>query len=129
MIALDTNILLRYLVQDDAVQSQLASDVLENRLTSDEPGFVSITALLELDWVLRVQYGFSQANVCAVLTGLLSASNLICEQRECVARALQFEHGDLADNILHQTAKEAGCTQTLTFDKKFARLEGVELLK
>ena len=128
MIALDTNILLRYLVQDDPVQSAAATRLLEQQLTPARPGYVSITALLELDWVLRSQYLFSAATVVATLKQLVAADNLVCESSTAVREALDYRHGDLADNLLHLTARASGCSQTLTFDKKFARLAGVELL-
>ena len=128
MIALDTNILLRYLVQDNPVQSPAATRLLEQQLTPERPGFVSVTALLELDWVLRSQYLFSAAIVAAALKQLVAADNLVCENSAAVREALDYRHGDLADNILHLTARANGCSQTLTFDKKFARLAGVKLL-
>lgn len=129
MIALDTNILLRYLVQDDPAQSAAANRLFEQQLTPERPGFVSITALLELDWVLRSQYQFSAANVAATLKQLVAADNLVCEYSAVLPEALDYEHGDLADNILHLTARASGCSQTLTFDKTFARRAGVELLR
>ncbi len=128
MIAIDTNILLRFLVQDDAEQSPIATRILETELTPDVPGFVSLVAILELDWVLRSQYNFSDGVVADTMRALLASSNLIFEHGAALELALDFQHGDLADNILHQTALVWGCSKTITFDRKFARLEGVELL-
>ncbi|MFM2099433.1 MAG: hypothetical protein RLZZ366_972 [Pseudomonadota bacterium] len=128
MIAVDTNILVRYLVQDDAAQGKIATHFLENELTATKQGFVTIVAVLELDWVLRTQYGFSPRIVSDTIQELMSSPNLAFENNDLVETALAFQHGDLADNILHQTAHSSGCTKTVTFDKKFARLEGVELL-
>jgi predicted nucleic-acid-binding protein len=129
MIAVDTNVILRFLVQDDPKQATVANHLLENVLTPDEPGFVTIVAVLELDWVLRSQYLFSQDVVVGTLSQLMQSPNLVFEHAVAVKAALAFKHGDLADNILHQTGITAGCTKTLTFDKKFARLSGVEVLK
>jgi predicted nucleic-acid-binding protein len=129
VIALDTNVLLRYLVQDDPAQGTIATHILENVLTSDDPGFVPIVAVLEIDWVLRVQYEFPSAIVAATLRRLMASPNLVFEQAVAVGHALEFEFGDLADNILHETAQANGCSKTLTFDRKFARLEGVKLLQ
>lgn len=128
MIAIDTNVLLRFLVQDDAKQSAIASRILEDELSSENPGLVTIVATLEIDWVLRSQYGFTTKIVADTLLGLMSSPNLVFEQGDAIEIALAFEHGDLADNILHQTAKAKGCSKTITFDKYFARIEGVELL-
>ena len=129
MIAVDTNVLLRFLVQDDPTQAASASHLLENVLTAEEPGFVTIVAVLELDWVLRSQYSFSADVVVKTFGQLMSSPNLVFEQAVALKTALAFEHGDLADNILHHVGQVSGCTKTLTFDKKFARLLGVELLK
>ncbi len=113
MIALDTKVLLRYLVQDDPAQSAAANRLFEQELTPERPGFVAITAILELDWVLRGQYLFSAQNVADALKQLVAADNLVCESSEAVREALDYEHGDLADNILHVTARANGCLRTL----------------
>jgi predicted nucleic-acid-binding protein len=129
MIALDTNVLVRYLTQDDTVQAPLAEELIDNRLTAERPGFVSVTALLELDWALRRIYRFPGDRVAAALIALTEQPNLVFEHADLVEAALASQIGDLADNILHLTSASNGCTHTLTFDKKFARLDGVELLK
>lgn len=128
MIALDTNILVRYLVQDDAAQGRIATRLLEGELSPDNQGFVTVVAVLELDWVLRSQYGFSPRIVSDTIFGLMSSPHLTFENSDAIKTALGFQHGDLADNILHETGAANACTKTVTFDKKFARLAGVELL-
>ena len=128
MIAIDTNIFVRYLVQDDPSQGAIATNLLENMLTSENPGFVSLVAVLELDWVLRTQYKFSSLIAANAIAALMCSPSLIFESDAAVRAALGFKHGDLADNILHEVGQANGCTKTVTFDKKFARLEGVELL-
>ncbi len=129
MIAVDTNIFVRYLVQDDLTQGAIATNLLEHELTPGDPGFVSLVAILELDWVLRTQYGFSPQIVVDTMRVLMSSPNLVFENAAAVGAALAFRHGDLADNILHEIGLANGCTKTVTFDKKFARLAGVALLK
>jgi predicted nucleic-acid-binding protein len=128
VIAVDTNIFVRYLVQDDPSQGATATNLLENILTSENPGFVSLVAVLELDWVLRTQYGFAPLIAANAIAALMTSPNLIFESDAAVRTALAFRHGDLADNILHEVGQANGCAKTVTFDKKFARLEGVELL-
>jgi predicted nucleic-acid-binding protein len=128
VIAVDTNVLLRFLVQDDARQGAIATLFLENELTTGKPGFVTIVAILELDWVLRSEYGFSNGVVAGTIRSLMATPNLVVEHSAAVEAALAFQHGDLADNIQHQTALANGCSKTVTFDKKFARIEGVERL-
>lgn len=129
MIAVDTNVILRYLVQDDDEQAAIANHVLEDVLTPEQPGFVTIVAVLELDWVLRSKYLFSTEIVNTTIRRLMGSANLVFEQARALESALTSRHGDLADNILHRIGQALGCTHTLTFDKKFARLPGVELLK
>ncbi len=110
------------------MQGAIATQFLENELTSEKPGFVSLVAVLELDWVLRKQYGFSSQIVVDAIAALMSAPNLTFENSTAVGAALAFKYGDLADNILHEVGQANGCTKTMTFDKKFARVEGVKLL-
>jgi predicted nucleic-acid-binding protein len=129
MIALDTNVLLRFLVQDDEAQGTIATRIIETELRTEMPGFVTTVAVLELYWVLRTQYGFASDIATDAIKALMSTPSLVFEQAEALQIALDFEHGDLADNILHEVAKAQGCSGTITFDKKFARLDGVELLK
>jgi predicted nucleic-acid-binding protein len=128
VIAIDSNIFVRYLVQDDPSQGAIATNLLENILNSENPGFVSLVAVLELDWVLRTQYGFFPLIAANAIAALMSSPSLVIENDAAVRVALGFSHGDLADNILHKVGQANGCTKTVTFDKKFARLEGVELL-
>ncbi len=128
MIAVDTNILVRYLVQDDPAQGKIAARFLEDKLTADAPGFVSTVAVLELNWVLRAQFELSPQVVSDTLLALMKTPNLVFEQRAALEKALVSDHGDIADNILHETAQAQGCTKTVTMDKKFARKQGVELL-
>jgi predicted nucleic-acid-binding protein len=129
VIAINTNVLVRYLVQDDRAQSAIATNLLENELTPEVPGFISLFAILKFNWVLRTQYGFSPQIVTDTIGALMCSPNLVFENAGAVGAALAFQHGDLADNILHEIGLVHGCTKTVTFDKKFARLAGIELLK
>ena len=128
MIAIDTNVLLRYLVEDDEEQAKLARRILEEDMTPERPGLVTLVAVLELDWVMRAQYDFKAKTVAEVISGLMASPNLVFERANVVQAALAFVHGDLADNILHLTGSAEGCSHTVTFDRKFSRLPGVELL-
>ena len=128
MIALDTNILLRYLVQDDPTQAEAARWLIEEQLTPERPGYVAVTAVLELDWVLRSKFQLHESTVATLIVGLMQASALVFEHADEIQEALRYTHGDLADNILHRVSRSNGCSHTVTFDKKFARIDGVELL-
>ena len=130
MIGLDTNIIVRYLVQDDPVQSPRANDITERRLTAAEPGFVRAVVMAEIVWVRGRRYRFAAQNVAAAVERMLSASTLVVErEREVPAAmiALRDGRGAFADAFIGALAASAGCTHTLTFDRKAARLPGFAL--
>lgn len=130
MIALDTNVLVRFLVQDDPLQAQLATKVIE-QLTEDAQGFVSREVLIELVWVLERAYRLGRAEIAAALDGLLSATELDIEGSDEVAPALELYRNDgfgFADLMIAAAARRAGASELLTFDRKAARLPGVRLL-
>ncbi|HEY2050669.1 MAG TPA: type II toxin-antitoxin system VapC family toxin [Caulobacteraceae bacterium] len=128
MIALDTNVLVRYLVRDDPEQSSAAAAFIESELTDETPGFVSLLVLAELSWVLRRSYGVGAEQVSALVRQLLDVRQLTIEQAETVARALDLGHAELADALIREVGRAAGCSRTVTFDQRFARLDGVERL-
>ena len=129
MIGLDSNVLLRHLVQDDPEQARLASAVL-GELTADEPGFVSLVALAEVAWVLRRGYQLPKPVVLDHLENLLSAKELEFEDAETVWTALmRGRHGaDFADALIADTAQLRGCTEVVTFDRRAADALGMRLL-
>jgi len=128
LIAIDTNVLVRYIVGDDARQSALATRFIEDELTPERPGLVTTIALIELSWVLRRRYGASAQAVAGVVRALLAARQLAVENAEVVEQALALPHEDLADTLVHEFGRAAGCEKTVTFDRTFARLPGVERL-
>ena len=127
MIAVDTNILLRYVVNDDARQNERVARLFEDELNATSPGFVSLVVVCELVWALKRTYAIERDVVAAMLVEVLTMPSLVVEQGELVEAATRGS-GDIADLIIHGIGVRYGCTRTLTFDKKFARLEGVELL-
>ena len=127
MIALDTNILVRYLVEDDPVQARAARQLIEE-LTYEEPGFVSLVVLCELSWSLHHTYRHSHERIAATIGAFLETRQLEIEAPDIVARALDTASPDIPDALIHEIGKASGCSRTLTFDRKFARIEGVELL-
>ena len=128
MIALDTNILIRYLVRDDAEQANVAAVFLE-KLSAERPGYVSAPVVAELEWVLRKGYGFEPAVIRGAITKLLEVPNLVFETEDAVRLAAQNNRGDFVDRLIHFIGETAGCDRTVTFDRNFARLPGVKLLK
>ena len=133
MIGLDTNLLVRYVTQDDAVQSRRVSRALDQRLSVRQPGFVSIVALTELVWVLQGRFGATRAEICATLEELLTDERFRVQHEGAVWRALdEFElstRADFADALIAALGQEQGCTSTLTFDRRASRIPGMELLK
>lgn len=130
MIALDTNVLVRYLVQDDATQAQIASDVIYG-LSEADLGFVGREVLIELVWVLERAYGFSRMEIANALDGLLAAIELVIENADDLGLAIELYRNDgygFADMMIAAAARRAGARELVTFDRKAARLRGVRLL-
>jgi predicted nucleic-acid-binding protein len=130
MIGLDTNILVRYLTQDDPVQSRAATELIERRLTSASPGFVSIVAITETVWVLERAYGLADYEIAAAIEHTLQADVLVVESEQEVFTAmiaLKEGLGSFADALIGALNIRAGCSGTLTFDRKALRLPGFAL--
>jgi len=131
MIGLDTNILVRYLTQDDPVQSAKAAEILERRLTGKNPGFVSIVAMVETVWVLDRAYFLTAQEIATAIERLLQVEVLAIESEQEVFTAmvaLKQGRGSFADALIAELGARVGCTRTLTFDRKAARLPGFELI-
>ncbi len=127
MIGLDTNILLRFLLQDDAVQSPIATRIIETDLSEQSPGFVSSVVLAETAWVLESRYRLRQSEIAAVMEGLLRVECLRLEHPSAVAVAVAAAseaNADFADAMIGAVAQNAGCATTLTFDRRAQRLPG-----
>ena len=119
MIGLDTNIVVRYIMQDDPRQSALATRLVES-LTAATPGYVPLVSVTELSWVLSSAYGLERAQLVAALEGLLRTKEIVVEQAETVWKALRLFHSgnaDFADCLIERSAAAAGCEQTMTFDR------------
>jgi predicted nucleic-acid-binding protein len=130
MIGLDTNIVVRYLTHDDPEQAVAANRVM-NSLSSDSPGFVSLVALAELVWVLKIAYGFGKKEIEQVLERLLRSEELVIERAEIALQALRtFRAGsaDFADCLIERCGHAAQCKHTFTFDRKAAAGAGMQLL-
>lgn len=131
MTGLDTNVLVRYLAQDDAAQSARATRLIEQELSEREPGFIGLVVVVETCWVLRRLYGATATELRDTVRDLLGTRQLVVEQRAVVARALARlgeGAGDMADALIAEGAAEAGCSRTVTFDRQGGRL-AMELLK
>ena len=130
MIGLDTNVLVRYIMQDDPKQSAKATQLIES-LDSDSPGFVTIVSVIELYWVLTSCYALSNVQVKQALEALLRTKQILVDRADQVVRALRvFADGksDFADCLIERTAAGAGCTGTMTFDTGAAKHAGMTLI-
>ena len=131
MIGLDTNILIRFLTQDDPEQSAKATEILERRLTRRQPGFVSVVVMVEVAWVLDRAYGLTRQEVAAAVERLLQVEVLVIENEPEVFTAMvavKQGRGSFADALIAELGARVGCSRTLTFDQKAARLRGFELV-
>ena len=130
MIALDTNVLVRYLVCDDPDQAAAAREALES-LSGEAPGFVCREVAVELVWMLERAYRYSRDEIATALEDLTATEHVVVEASRDVARAaMQYREGSasFADLMLLSAAKRAGARTLCTFDRKTAKLDGATLL-
>ena len=130
MIGLDTNILVRYLAQDDPVQSRKATRIIERQLSEREPGFVSIVAMVETVWVLDRAYKLAAHEIALAVERILQTDVLVVENEQEVFTAMtavKNGRASFADAVIAALGVRAGCSRTLTFDQKAARLPAFEL--
>ena len=131
MIGLDTNVLVRYIAQDDSKQSPKATRLIE-ALTVDAPGYVSIVSVVELVWVLTGCYALTRSEICEVLETLLRTKEIIVANADTVWKALRLfkeSKADFADCLIERSANEAGCNYTTTFDRDAAKHCGMQLIE
>ena len=130
MTGLDSNVLARYVMQDDPRQSPRANRLIES-LSAEAPGFVPVVTLVELVWVLSGSYGLNRAQLATVLETLLRSRELVIDRAELVAQALgrfSLAGADFADALIERIATAAGCRVTLTFDAGAAKAAGMTLV-
>ena len=123
MIGLDTNVIVRYIMQDDVKQSPMATRLIESR-SAASPGFVPMVAVVELAWVMSSAYELDKRQLIAALEGLLRTKELIVEGAETVWKALrlyQSANADFADCLIERSASANGCEKTMTFDRDAAK--------
>jgi predicted nucleic-acid-binding protein len=132
MIGLDTNVLLRYLAQDDPAQSRRATQIIERQLTEQEPGFVSLVSALEVVWVLRSLFKRSRQEIANDIEMLLAADTLEVQNEQEVYNAvvsLRNGIGTFEDALIGSLGAWRGCLATLTFDEDAAKwLPGFQLI-
>jgi predicted nucleic-acid-binding protein len=130
MIGLDTNVLVRYIAQDDVAQARVASDFVERRLDTKAPGFVCSIVLCELVWVLETAYGYSREQIASTLERLFEIDVIRLESPDLSWRALDaYRSGsDYSDALIGLVNAAEGCEHTVSFDKRAARSDKIKLL-
>lgn len=132
MIGLDTNVIIRYLTQDNAKQAALANDIIDKQLTEQTPGFITLLSLVEITWILESNYKQSRMDINIVLDKLLSIKQLVVEHNADAQLALKRIQSnpscDFSDALIAVLSEKSGCTKVYTFDKKAVKI-GMELLK
>lgn len=130
MIGLDTNVVVRYLAQDDPKQSPKATALIES-LTQEMPGYITIVALVEIVWVLIGRYVTTKQDLIKILETLLRTNEIVVERSETVWKALHLYAGskaDFADCLIERLGRDAQCDHTVTFDVVAAKAAGMRLI-
>jgi predicted nucleic-acid-binding protein len=131
MIGLDTNVLVRYIMQDDPTQSPKATKLIE-ALSVDDPGFVSIVSVVELGWVLSSSYGLTREQLTQAYETLLRTTEIVIDRADHLLKALRVfkaTSADLADCLIECAGARAGCVCTMTFDTGAAKVAGMTLIR
>jgi predicted nucleic-acid-binding protein len=130
MIGIDTNVLIRYVVQDDARQAATASHFIETTLSADEPGWIASIVLCEFVWVLESAYGYARNPIVSTLQRLFEVDRFRVEAPALAWRALdEYRAGaDFSDALIALGNEHEDCAYTATFDRGAARLKQMRLL-
>jgi predicted nucleic-acid-binding protein len=132
MKGIDTNVLVRFLTEDDVEQAKTVRDLFEQAEIENGRFHVSSTVLCELTWVLRAKYRLSRGEIGSTLQPLLGLGLLEVQDRDLAVRALEeFRHGpaDFSDYLIGQQDRRAGCEETLTFDRGLDGAAGFAILR
>ncbi|MGD0631516.1 MAG: type II toxin-antitoxin system VapC family toxin [Terracidiphilus sp.] len=130
MIGLDTNVLLRFFLEDDPQQSERAKALVAS-LSRQEPGYISSVVLAEAFWVLQRGYRKSKPELLAFIASLLGAQQMVLENHAAVAEAMhRFEHSnaDFVDCFIERICSLGGCSRTMTFDDRASKVAGMVAL-
>jgi predicted nucleic-acid-binding protein len=128
--ALDTNVLIRFLIKDDPRQSSTAVAFVERSIRAGEELFISDVVLCETAWVLSASYRIARAEIARTFTELMRARNVAFASVDQLSRALHSfasGKGDFADYIIREQARAAGCDEVATFDRDLLRERGFRL--
>jgi len=130
MIGLDTNVLVRFIAQDNVKQSAIASKFID-QLDNETPGFITLVTLVELVWVMQSCYNATKPEIITIMEMLFKTKELVVENAETAMKALNLftkSKADFADCLIERSANTAGCSYTVTFDDKSAKTIGMKHL-
>jgi predicted nucleic-acid-binding protein len=127
MLALDTNVLVRFLVRDDRAQFEQAQKLIKRESRDGDAVLISLLVLLETQWVLRSRYGLPKSDILATFSGLLDSVELNFEDEHAIEEALftwKDSSADFADCLIGARHRRLGCRATASFDAKALKLPG-----
>jgi predicted nucleic-acid-binding protein len=130
VIGLDTNVLVRYITQDDDKQAELANSLIES-LDDASPGFVTLVTVVELSWVLESAYNFTRQQFAEMMQALMTVDTIKLDRAAVVASAVRVyaaSRADFSDCLIERLSSSAGCERTMTFDKAAAKMAGMVLI-
>jgi len=130
MIALDTNVLVRFFMQDDPKQLARVRLVMKS-LSVSNPAWVGSAVIQELVWVLTSTYEANRSDLLLCLDRLLTMREIVVEQPDVLRQAIRIyraTNAGFSDCLISTSARAAGCTQTLTFDQQAAKTAGMTLV-
>jgi predicted nucleic-acid-binding protein len=120
MRGIDTNVLVRYLAQDDVAQAKAVDKLVKAAIAEGKSLHVDDVVLCETVWVLRAAYGQDKASIVSVLEKILATSQFSFDDRDLLTRAVsdfRGGKGDFADYVIGRRNRRAGCDRTVTFDR------------
>jgi predicted nucleic-acid-binding protein len=132
MKALDTNILIRFLVRDDEKQARAVYESFKNAEAEKDVFFVPLLVVLEAVWVLEAVYEIKRSDILAAVNELLLMPILQFEAQTAIRKFLSSayeSHIDLSDLLIAHSAEAAGCDSVLTFDRKASGHDLFELIR
>jgi predicted nucleic-acid-binding protein len=127
MLGIDTNVLVRFLTRDDALQFERAQKLIRREATTGTPVVVGLLVLLETEWVLRSRYKLDKEEILGAFSDLLSSIEMILEDESCVEEALflwKDSAAQFADCLIGARNRAMGCRATASFDTNALKLPG-----
>jgi predicted nucleic-acid-binding protein len=127
MLGIDTNVLVRFLVQDDELQFEKVRKLIKREVAAGRKVYINHLVLMETEWVLRSRYTVSKDQIIAAISGLLEAIDVQFEDEPVIEEALfnwKEATADFADCLIGAKNRRMGCTATATFDSKASKIPG-----